>query len=437
MPPESTSVLLVLAGDVHIQIVVGVGVEHDHAVGQTRNPDQCAARVRRYSRRMSEGERERVATDEHEVTPLELFFDLVFVFAITQVTTLLADEPTWSGVGRGMLVLAAIWWAWTGFAWLTSATDVDEGGVRLAMLAAFGAMLGVALAVPGAFGADAALFGCAYLLVRLLHLALSATVSRDDADLRDALRRFAPIELFAASLIVLAGFADADTRIVLWVAALAIDYLGPLLVRAFQWHIAPEHFAERHGLIILIALGESIIALGVGARFDLVPGVIVAAALGIVVVSALWWLYFDVAAIFARRRLMDARGVEQARLAIVAYSYHHLLMIAGIVLFALGLKTTLGDYADTLDAVPAIALCGGAALYLFAHVAFLFRTTGRVFRRRSIGAIALLAVAPAAVAIPALATLALVSVVCFLVVAYEVLRHREHRLHVRHPELAS
>jgi len=375
---------------------------------------------------------------EHQVTPLELFFDLAFVFGITQVTSLLADDPTWGGVLRGMLVLAALWWAWAVYAWLTSAMDVDEGGVRLTMLASMGAMLVVALAVPGAFGGDAVLFGVAYLLVRLLHVVLSAIVVRDDPDRRGAFLRFAPTAIFGPLLLVLAGFFEGDWRIAVWVVALAVDYLGPVVIGVGRgWRIAPEHFAERHGLIILIALGESIIAIGVGAGFELVTGVIVAAALGIVVVSALWWLYFDVAAIFARRRLMQAKGLELHRLALHSYSYLHLPMVAGIVLFALGLKTTIGHVGEALDTVPAVALAGGAALYLLGHIAFLFRTTGRVFRRRTVGAIALLALVPAAVAIPALAALALVSAVCSLVVAYEVLRYREARVQVRHPELAA
>jgi low temperature requirement protein LtrA len=375
---------------------------------------------------------------EHQVTPLELFFDLVFVFAITQVTSLLADNPTWGGVLRGMLVLAALWSAWAVYAWLTSTLDVDEGGVRLAMLAAMGAMLGVGLAVPGAFGDDGVLFGVAYLLVRLLHVVLSAIVARDEPDRRGALLRFAPTELLGASLILVAGFLDGDVRIAVWAIALAIDYLGPSVVGlGHGWRIAPEHFAERHGLIILIALGESIIAIGVGAGFELDTAAIVAAALGIVVVSALWWLYFDVAAILARTRLMRTSGVEQTRLAWAAYSNLHLPMIAGIVLFALGLKTTLGHADEALDTVPAVALCGGVALYLLGHIAFLHRTTGRVFRRRTIGAVVLLALIPAGMAIPSLAALALVSAVCVLVVAYEAIAHREHRTQVRHPEPAD
>jgi low temperature requirement protein LtrA len=377
-------------------------------------------------------------SEEHQVTPLELFFDLVFVFAMTQVTSLLADDPTWGGVLRGMLVLAALWWAWAAYAWLTSAMDVDEGGVRLAMLASIGAMLVVALAVPGAFGGDAVLFAAAYLLVRLLHLVLSAIVTRDDPDRRDALLRFAPTAIFGPLLLVVAGFLEGNERIVVWVAALAIDYLGPVVIGVGRgWRVAPEHFAERHALIILIALGESIIAIGVGAGFELTAGVIVGAALGIVVVSALWWLYFDVAAVIARRRLMQAQGLELHRLALHSYSYLHLPMVAGVVLFALGLKTTLGDVGEALDTVPAVALCGGAALYLLGHIAFLFRATGYLFRRRTVAAALLLALIPAAVAIPSLAALALVGAACSLVVAYEAIRYREQRVQLRHPELAA
>ena len=285
--------------------------------------------------------------DEHEITPLELFFDLTFVFAMTQVTIMLADDPTWGGVCRGLLVLMALWWAWTAYAWLTSATDVDEGGVRLVMLASMGGMFGVALAVPGAFGDDAVLFGVAYLLVRVLHLVLSATVVRDDPDSRGALLRFVPTALFGALLLVLAGFLDGNERIAVWVVALTIDYLGPAVIGVGRgWAMAPEHFAERHGLIVLIALGESLIAIGVGAGFDLDTGVIAAASLGIVVISALWWLYFDVASIIARRRLTESTGLERHRLALHAYSYLHLPMVAGIVLFALGLKTTLDHVGE-------------------------------------------------------------------------------------------
>ena len=176
---------------------------------------------------MSDAAHELEHSDEHRVTPLELFFDLAFVFGFTQVTSLLVDDPTWGGVLRGMLVLAALWWAWSGYAWLTSTLDVDEGGVRLAMLASMGAMLFVALAVPGAFGDDALLFGVVYLLVRVLHLVLYAIVSRDDPDLRTALLRIVPTELLGASLLVVAAFVEGDKRVAVWVVALVVDYFGP------------------------------------------------------------------------------------------------------------------------------------------------------------------------------------------------------------------
>ena len=375
---------------------------------------------------------------EHQVTPLELLFDLAFVFAFTQVTRLLVDDPTWGGVLRGMLVLAALWWAWSCYAWLTSTIDVDDGGVRLAMLASMGTMLGVALAVPGAFGDDAMLFACAYFFVCVLHLVLYSTVARGDRDLRGSVLRIVPTELGGAALLVVAAFASGDARVALWLVALAIAYFGPILVGLGSgWRVAPAHFAERHGLIVLIALGESVISLGLGAGLELIPKVLATAALGVVVVSALWWLYFDVAAIFARSRLVQATGIEQVRLGLDAYSYLHLPMVAGIVLFAFGLEETLHHVGEPLHGVHAFALCGGAGLYLLAHVAFLFRTTGRVFRRRTIGAVALFGLVPVALAVPAYVALALVSATCTFVVAYEAIRHREHRLVVRHPELAD
>src|SRR5262249_21090154 len=184
---------------------------------------------------------------------------------IARVRRLLTHEPDWQGVVHGSLVLAAIWWAWTGYAWLTSTLDVDEGAVRLLMLLAMAAMLGVALAVPEAFGSDARLFGFSYLLVRVFHVGLYAYAARDDPDLLGALLKPVPSEPLGASLIAVAGFLSGEARIAAWLVALAIDYVGPAVVALRGWRIAPAHFAERHGLIVLIALGESIVAIGVGA----------------------------------------------------------------------------------------------------------------------------------------------------------------------------
>jgi low temperature requirement protein LtrA len=237
---------------------------------------------------------------EQRVTPLELFFDLVVVFAFTQVTQLMSDDLTWRGIGRGLLVLAAIWWAWTGYAWLTNALEPEEGQVRAGMFGAMAAMLVVALAVPGAFGADAVLFGVAYLLVRLLNLVLYAIAGRRDPDLLRALIGFAPAATIGPVCILLAGFVDGGAQTALWAVGLAVLYGGALIGRGRGWHISPSHFSERYGLIVIIALGESIIALGVGAAgFSLSAGIISAAVLGVVVVAALWWAYFDVVAVMS------------------------------------------------------------------------------------------------------------------------------------------
>jgi low temperature requirement protein LtrA len=384
-----------------------------------------------------------MAQGEQRVTPLELFFDLVLVYAITQVTELMSHDPTWRGVGRGVLVLAALWWAWTGYAWLTNTLEPEEGTVRAGMFAAMATMLVVALAVPEAFGADAVLFGVAYLLVRLLNLALDAIAGKRDPDLLWALGRFAPTAALAPVIILVAGLVDGVGQVVLWVVALALLYAGALIGRGAGWHISPAHFAERHGLIVIIALGESIVAVGVGAAgVSLTSGVISAAVLGIVVIAALWWAYFDVIAVLAQRQLSETSGATRARLARDYYSYLHLPMIAGIVLFALGLKVTIERFNEPLATIPAVALCGGLSLYFLSHVAmrvrlvhFIRRTTterpGWIGPGRLATAIGMLAVIPAALELPALAALALVAALCWALIAWDVLHYREHRSEVR------
>ena len=373
---------------------------------------------------------------EQRVTPLELFFDLVVVFAFTQVTQLISDDLTWRGVGRGLLVLAAIWWAWTGYAWLTNALEPEEGQVRAGMFGAMAAMLVVALAVPGAFGADAVLFGVAYLLVRLLNLVLYAIAGRRDPDLLRALIGFAPAATIGPVCILLAGFVDGGAQTALWGVGLAVLYGGAMIGRGRGWHISPSHFAERYGLIVIIALGVG------AAGFSLSAGIISAAVLGVVVVASLWWAYFDVVAVMSQRQLAQTTGAARARLARDYYSYLHEPMIAGIVLFALGLKTTIEHVGEPLAAVPAVALCGGLALYFLTHVGlrlrlvrFIRRTTaerpGWIGPGRLATGIAMLALIPAALELPALASLALVTAVCCALIAWDVIHYREHRAEVR------
>jgi low temperature requirement protein LtrA len=383
-----------------------------------------------------------MAQREQRVTPLELFFDLVFVFAITQVTLLMSDDPTWSGLGRGLLVLAALWWAWTGYAWLTNTLEPEEGPVRAGMFGAMAAMLVVALAVPEAFDADAVVFGVAYLIVRLLQLPLFAIVGKRDPDLLGDVLRMMPPAAVAPVLIVAAGFLDGNAQVTLWVIALVVDFLRVQIARGRGLRVSPAHFAERHGLIVIIALGESIVAIGMGAaRVSLTPGIIAAAVLGIVAIAALWWAYFDVYAVGAQRQLSEAGGAARARFARDYYSYLHLPMIAGIVLFALGMKKTIEQVSDPLATVPAVALCGGLSLYFLSHVALrvrLIHSARRAKERprwlgpgRLLTGIAMLALLPVALEVSALTALALVTALCCALIAYDVVHYREHRAEVR------
>ena len=386
---------------------------------------------------------------DDRVKPLELFFDLVFVFGLTQVTSLLTAHPTWSGLFQGMLVLAAIWWAWAAYAWLTNTLNPEEGIVRIAMFAVMAAMLVVALAVPEAFDEHGVLFGVAYLVVREMHLALYALAARGDPDLLGAVIRFIPSSTISAVLIIAAGFVDDDqVQVALWLGALAIDYLGAVVGRGSGWRLSPGHFAERHGLIVIIALGESIVALGVGATgIPLSTGVIAAAVLGITVATALWWTYFDWVAIVVEQQLRRTTGTQQTTLARDAYSYLHFVMVAGIVLFAVSMKKTLADYDAHLGAVPVAALCGGLAVYLLAHILLRLRISGiigtqvRFFRRvgrgRPVAMIALLLFWPFAGDLPALAALAVVAAIFACLISYEAVLYREPRARIRHGELAT
>jgi low temperature requirement protein LtrA len=379
-------------------------------------------------------EHERQVGVEHSVTPLELFFDLVFVFALTQVTSLLADDLTWVGMLRGFAVLAAVWWAWAGYAWLTNSVVIDEDITsRLVMLLAMAAMLVVGLAAPGAFGDASIAFGIAYLVVRLLHVTLYAVTTRTDPDVFGAVVRLAPGMVAAATLILVAGFLPAGPwRAALWAVALLVDFGAPMISGTAGWKVDAGHFAERHGLIIIIALGESLVALGLGAMGEqLAPALILGILLGVVVISAMWWLYFDVVALAAERMLASLTGRAQAAMARDSYSYLHFFMVWAIVLVALGLKKALDDLGEPLKALAAVALLGGLALYLLAHIAFRLRNMGTLNVQRLVVAVVLLALIPLATVIPAQSSLLVAALVMVGLVAYEGIRFRDARHHIR------
>src|SRR5215211_821707 len=368
---------------------------------------------------------------EKRVAPLELFFDLVFVFALTQVTELMSEHPTWEGLGQGLLVMTALWWAWGAYAWLTNYIAAEEGLERLLMFGVMGAMLIAALAVPRAFGDDALLFAVAYAVARWLHIFIFAEAN-ENIDTGQAIVRLARTALPAPLLLIAAGLVDdGGARAVIWIVALAIDLAGPFVFGVRGFRVSAGHFAERFGLIVIIALGESIVAIGAGVSSDLDVGIIVGAALGLVVSCALWWAYFDVWALITETRFRRARGLSRILIARDVFSYLHLPMIAGVVLIALGIKKTIGDVDEPLKVAPAVALFGGIALYYAGHIGVRWRMTHTLFRGRLVALLASVALVPVATEIDALLALGLAAAVTSGVILYEALRYAEDRHRIR------
>lgn len=377
------------------------------------------------------------------VTPLELFFDLVFVFALTQVTAFMAEDLSGQTLVRGVLVLALLWWAWTGYAWLCNVVSADAGAVRLVLLAAMTAMFVLALAIPEAFDdlpgglPGPVVLALAYFVFRLMHLVMFWLISRDDPGLRRQLARFAPSVFGGTLTLLVASTTEGNTQTALWVLALTVDYVGTLLGGADGWRIrSPGHFAERHGLIVIVALGESIVAIGVGvAELPISVPIIVASVLGLAVAAALWWIYFDLSALHGEHAFVAEPEETRARFARDAYSFLHVPLMIGVVLTALGLKKVLEyvgdlehhDLDDPLKGIALLALHGGVVVYLLGHVAFKWRTTHSLVPARLVAAAALVGTWALGPQLPALATLGTLAVVLTALVAYETLAYAEHR----------
>jgi low temperature requirement protein LtrA len=346
----------------------------------------------------------------------------VFVFAVTQVTTLLARDLSWAGFGRAMIVLALVWWAWSAFVWAANAHDSDSPVLRVSLLTAMVLIFIAGLAVPHAFGGEATLFALTYAGVRLLHLALYADASRRGNASWAAIAGFGVTVLVGMALLVAGSFLDSSGQAALWAVAVAIDYAGPAWLtrerlRGLQ-RVAVAHFAERYGLFVIICLGESIVSIGVGAGGrPLDAAVEVAAGLGVLITVAMWWVYFDRAAPAAEKRLR--RHADPVLAASDAYSYIHLLIVAGIIVFAVGAKHALGDVGDPLVDAARLALCGGVALYLAGHAAFRMRMLGTPGFERLLAALGLLGLYAVGGELPAWAVEACVAAILVVLCAYE------------------
>jgi low temperature requirement protein LtrA len=332
---------------------------------------------------------------ERRTSPVELLWDLVFVFAVTQVTTLLSHDLSWTGFGHGMLVLALVWWAWSAYVWAANAEQEASLALRGVLLLGMVFIFIAGVCLPHAFGDRATLFACSYAGVRLLHLALYAHASRSGSASWSAIAGFATTVVIGMALLIAGSFLDEGLRVWFWALAVAVDYAGPAWLtrerlRGLQ-QVAVAHFAERYSLFVIICLGESIVAIGLSASEQPIDAeLIVAVALGLVATIGLWWTYFDHFASTAEARLRDHDDPVLA--AADAYSYLHLVIVAGIITFAVGMKVTIHDLGEPLSDAARLALCGGVAMYLLGNVAFRLRMVGTVAYTKLAGAAGLLAV---------------------------------------------
>ena len=375
------------------------------------------------------------SADESTATPIELFFDLVFVFALTQVTALIAADLTAYGAMRGLLIVCLLWWSWVGFSWLSNVISVNETPVRILLFVAMGTMFALALAIPEAFDDQPGglngplLVAVCYLIFRFLHLALFWISGGADKALRKQLIKFAISMIGGTGLLFVASQLDGTAQTVAWCAALASDYVGTYLGGSKGWRLrSASHFAERHALILIVALGESIVATGIGvASAPITWAIIVASCLGLSVTAALWWSYFHAMAARGEQALEEATEEYQPRLAQHAYTFLHLPLVGGVILLAVGLKkvneyvadTSAHDLGEPLLGVALVALCAGVAMFFAGQAAFTLRTLHTLDRPRLIASAAFLAMIPIGTKLPAIMTLLAVAVLAIALVVYE------------------
>jgi len=299
---------------------------------------------------------------EPRVSTLELFFDLVFVFTITQLTSFLLRDPTVAGLVQMVLLFGNVWWMYGGYAWLTNAVPPRELAVRLLLLVGMGGVLLIALSIPTAFGSGGVAFGVGYMVVTLVHTGLFL---RAQQTIASALARLGPFNLITAALLLVAGFTPGGVRIVLFALGGILHWITPYLIHQSVFTIRASHFVERHGLILLIALGESVVAVGIGlGAIDLPAGRIVAALLGLALTAALWWLYFSGDDDRAEAALDAARGEDKPWLALNAFGYAFVPILGGVVLIAAGLKLAVVRYDEPSTVTAAVLLAAGVAIYL-------------------------------------------------------------------------
>jgi low temperature requirement protein LtrA len=366
--------------------------------------------------------------EEQRATPLELFYDLVFVFAVTQVSHLLLDNLTWEGAGQAALVLLVVWWAWNYTTWVTNELDPDSIAVRMLLIALTLASLLLAVAIPQAFGAHGLLFAGAYVAIQVgRHTFLTFAAAGAGTLERERAGRILTWFVAAGALWIAGGLVEGHGRTALWVAALALDYAAPLVLfwvpglrrlDGATWEVETAHFAERFQLFMIIALGETIVVTGATtSQLDLDLARVAALSVAFLATAAFWWLYFDYVARIAERRLELAS--DRTNLARDGYTYLHVVMVAGIIVAAVGDELVIAHPTDELTGAEVAAVVSGPALYLLGHTLFRLRMAGSLSWKRLGGALACLALGAVGTSVPALVLSTLVLGVLVAVIAAE------------------
>jgi low temperature requirement protein LtrA len=371
--------------------------------------------------------------EERRTSYLELFFDLVVVFAITQVTSLVLSDTSAAGFARSLLVLALVWFAWSGFAWMTNAIDVESIFVRVSVLVGMAATFMMAFAVPGAYGEDGAWFGASYLGLVVVNIALYINGARPYPELLRAVLRLAPFFLVSPVLLLVGGLLEGNVRVVVWIAAIAFNVAGALDAGRSTWRVSPSHFAERHALFVIIALGESIVAIGVGAlesHRDLTLAAAILAALA--GTFTLWWAYFDFIAPAVERALRRVQGAgERGRLARDLFTFVHFPIIAGIVLFAVAAKKAVAHGDEPLSGAGRFALGAGLAIFLVGFALGRYRVVRTIAWERLGAAAGAILLSWLAADLAAAALIALATLVVAIALAAETVRLKELRTRIR------
>jgi low temperature requirement protein LtrA len=368
---------------------------------------------------MSDPEAVRGGTGRNAST-LELFFDLVYVFAITQVVRLIHEDPTVAGFARGAFLLALLWWTWSIYTWTTNWTGTEGTAVRLFLLAAMGATLLMALEVPDAFGDGAVWFGMTYFTVRMLAAGFYWIASKDYPTQRAAFFTFFPLSFMAAFFIMVGSFLDGPALAVLWIAGASLDVFSAINAGKGTWAVDAKHFAERNGLFVIIALGESIVGIGLAAA-DAPRDLIHLVALGVTffVAGALWWSYFDKAAPRVEVAFTEMTGQARGRFARDAYSILHYPIVVGIVFVAVAAEEVVLHPEEPLSATFALAMTLGVALVLIPIVSAVFRSIPRIFVLRLVSMSVLVLAVWTTIGISAAGTAAIVAAFLIIELTWE------------------